>query len=190
LEAVLARRESYARRANCDPLTNLLNRTAFEREVRRELRRAERYPAISSFAFMDIDNFKEVNDSYGHAAGDRVLVTLASVMNAAFRSVDIIGRFGGEEFVVYLPETPEPRALIVLQRLQELFAEAQEGAGHPVRGFSAGVVEIPRDGADLEGLRDRADAAMYAAKRQGKGRVVPWRPGLEAQNEESPANSG
>lgn len=178
VEAVLARRASFARAGRIDALTQLLNRQACVHEIRRELNRVRRYPAVASLLFIDVDEFKRVNDAHGHAAGDRALVRLADALRQNSRSVDIVGRYGGEEFLVYLPETSEARAMQVLGRIQTSFSEslAREEGFRPT--FSAGVAEVPRDGTDFDELCARADAAMYSAKRQGKARCVGWRPDM------------
>ena len=146
-EAVLARRAALAKAAQLDPLTQLYNRQTGEREIRRELERIQRYPSIGSLGFLDIDGFKAVNDSQGHAAGDRALVALAEVLKENTRSVDIVARFGGEEFVLFFPETDEVRAIQVIERMQRHFQKLSEECCNHVRiSFSAGVVEAPRDG--------------------------------------------
>jgi diguanylate cyclase (GGDEF)-like protein len=161
-----------------DSLTQLLNRPTLEREIDRELNRMLRYPGLSSLVFVDIDGFKLVNDELGHAAGDRVLFQLAEVLRANTRSVDLTGRYGGEEFVLFLPETNEPQAIYVVERMQQHFQIPTEATSGRSMTFSAGIAEAPRDGSDFDTLCRRADAAMYAAKRAGKAQVLPWRPGL------------
>ncbi len=181
VEAVLARRAALAKAAQLDPLTQLFNRQTGEREIRRELERIQRYPSIGSLGFLDIDGFKAVNDSQGHAAGDRALVALAEVLKENIRSVDIVARFGGEEFVLFFPETDEVRAIQVIERMQRHFQKLSEECCNHVRiSFSAGVVEAPRDGDQFDVLCQRADEAMYAAKRGGKARVIPWRHDMKA----------
>lgn len=178
VQAVLARRAAYERMSRFDSLTQLLNRPTLEREIDRELQRMLRYPGVSTLVFVDIDGFKRVNDELGHAAGDRVLVQLSDVLRANTRSVDIAGRYGGEEFVLFLPETPEAKAIYVVERMQQHFRTPTEATGGRIMTFSAGISEAPRDGENFETLCLRADAAMYAAKRAGKAQVIPWRPGL------------
>ncbi|MBI5095476.1 MAG: diguanylate cyclase [Candidatus Hydrogenedentes bacterium] len=175
IHAVLARRESFARLARLDPLTQLANRSTLEREITRELDRLKRYPDVATLVFLDVDGFKSINDSLGHAEGDRVLVHLASVLKANSRATDIVGRYGGEEFVVFFPATSEDHARGVVERMHDGFQLAYEGyVGKQRLTFSAGLVEAPRDGADFPALCDRADTAMYTAKRNGKARLVVW----------------
>ena len=180
IHAVLSRREMFARAARLDPLTGLANRSTLEREIRRELGRIKRYPNVACLVFVDVDNFKSVNDKLGHAEGDRVLMHLAAVLKANSRTTDVVGRYGGEEFVIFFPSTPEDKARAVIERMHEGFQLGFDGfAGDHRLTFSAGLVEAPRDGDEFSALCDRADTAMYNAKRNGKARLVVWSPELE-----------
>lgn len=174
IEAVLQRRQNFARLASIDSLTELLNRQATERAIRRELGRIRRYPSLATLMFLDIDNFKGLNDEYGHALGDTVLVHLAKIFVEQSRAVDIVGRYGGEEFILFFPQTPIADATAVVKRMLERFRHPMDELPGVELSFSAGAVEVPRDGAEFEELRDRADAAMYHVKRSGKGRIEPW----------------
>lgn len=178
VEAVLSRRAALAKAAQLDPLTQLYNRQAGEREIRRELERIQRYPSIGTLVFLDIDEFKAVNDTLGHAAGDRALVLLAEVLRESTRSVDIVTRYGGEEFVLFFPQTDEANAVPVIERMQRRFQQLSEAHNHLRISFSAGVVEAPRDGNQFDVLCRRADEAMYSSKEHGKARVTPWRPDM------------
>lgn len=175
VHAVLRRRENYSRAARLDTLTGLLNRQSLQHDIERELARIKRYPAQASLVFLDIDGFKQVNDVYGHAAGDRALRQLAAALTKETRSVDLLGRYGGEEFVLYFPETPEDDGVRIIERMLNQFRHLSQAESNGPLTFSAGIVEAPRDGADFATLVERADQAMYQAKRQGKARVVPWR---------------
>jgi len=184
VQAVLARREHFARQASEDPLLpGLLNRQALERAVSRELNRIRRYPSSASLVFLDIDDFKAINDTLGHAKGDEVLVSLADVLKEYSRAVDIVGRYGGEEFIVFFPETSESMAQTVTNRMMSHFSSIKFESIEAPMTFSAGLVEAPRDGETFVTLRDRADAAMYHAKRHGKAKVVTWRPEFEESPE-------
>jgi diguanylate cyclase (GGDEF)-like protein len=184
IHAVLRRHENMARLVRRDPLTQLLNRNTLEREIIRELERIKRYPAKACFVFLDIDEFKEVNDAHGHATGDRALIRLASVLTKDVRSVDIVGRYGGEEFVLYFPESSPDTCHRILDRMHAMFQhETQLEIDHRLT-FSAGIAEVPADGADFATLYAHADQAMYGAKRQGKGRTLTWR---AMQSAETPA---
>lgn len=182
VNAVMRRRENFARVARLDPLTGLLNRAALERDVERELARIKRYPSVGALAFLDIDGFKQVNDLFGHSAGDRALTLLASVLTKDIRSVDLVGRYGGEEFVLYFPETPEDDAKSILERMLNQFQGLSAGDTTGPLTFSAGIVEAPRDGTNFKLLTARADSAMYVAKRQGKSQIVVWRPEMAPEN--------
>ncbi|MCL4694372.1 MAG: diguanylate cyclase [Candidatus Hydrogenedentes bacterium] len=183
VHAVLRRHEIYARVARLDPLTKLLNRQTLQREIERELARIKRYPAVATLVFLDIDEFKQVNDKYGHAAGDHALGHLASALTKDIRTVDIVGRYGGEEFILYFPETPEDIGRRIIERMHSTFQQLSESDGAGPLTFSAGLVEAPRDGEDFTTLCNRADAAMYRAKKQGKAQVLVWRPEMAPQSE-------
>ncbi|MEJ5269268.1 MAG: GGDEF domain-containing protein [Hydrogenophilus sp.] len=174
LEAQLAALSAQVAR---DPLTGLLNRRGLEESFAREANRAQRLGSPLCAALLDIDNFKQLNDTLGHQAGDEALVYLARMARTHLRAQDIVGRYGGEEFVLLLPDTPVDQAAEVIRRLQraltrELFFY---GDSHRVITFSAGVTPV-LPGEALETALARADAAMYEAKRSGKNRVVIKKP--------------
>lgn len=174
LEAQLAALSAQVAR---DPLTGLLNRRGLEESFAREANRAQRLGSPLCAALLDIDNFKQLNDTLGHQAGDEALVYLARMARTHLRAQDIVGRYGGEEFVLLLPDTPLDQAAEVIRRLQraltrELFFY---GDSHRVITFSAGVTPV-LPGEALETALARADAAMYEAKRSGKNRVVIKKP--------------
>ena len=154
-----------------DALTGALNRRGFEDAYRREVARARRHGSRLALALIDLDDFKHLNDTLGHQAGDEALVHLVTGLRAALRPSDILCRFGGEEFVVLLPETALPEAAAAISRFQRQFAARAVPGRDVVVTFSAGVVLQ-----DLsESLADsivRADTATYAAKRAGKNCVV------------------
>ena len=156
-----------------DPLTGLFNRRTFVEAAAQEIARADRYGQAISLALVDVDHFKRINDSYGHAIGDAVLRHLADRVRAELRKIDVVARIGGEEFVILMPETGRPAAVRVIERLRSVLgAEPVDTAGGSVRfTVSAGLVER-RDREPLDELLQRADAAMYAAKAAGRHRVV------------------
>ena len=163
------------RQARFDYLTGLSNRRYFLERGEEELRRAGRYGKQLSVGMMDIDNFKKINDQYGHDAGDAVLKTLADVCIETLRDVDIVGRMGGEEFAVLMPETDFAAALEAFERLREAFAGALVPLVSRVDGirFSVSIgVANHRSAVDrLEDLLKLADQALYQAKASGKNRV-------------------
>jgi diguanylate cyclase (GGDEF)-like protein len=164
---LVARLREQSRR---DELTGLDNRRAFLDLASREIERSRRYRHELSLAYLDIDSFKLVNDRQGHAAGDRVLIALGSLARAAARSVDLVARIGGDEFVVLMPETDAAAALPLAERLCEACSRAA-GAGEARITCSVGLVTFTRAPRDVEELLTRADALMYEAKVAGGNRV-------------------
>ena len=157
-----------------DPLTGALNRKGMDEAVEREVARARRHKAKLCVALLDIDNFKKLNDSLGHKAGDDALVHLASVTRETIRPQDTLARYGGEEFVVVLPETHIDDAVAAMVRVQReltkrFFLHKNDKV---LITFSCGVAELNDTEAPTEAIA-RADAAMYLAKRAGKNRVIP-----------------
>ena len=168
--------ERVAEQAVTDELTGLSNSRHFRQWMERESARLMRFGGEISLVMLDIDDFKQVNDTAGHLQGDEVLVSIGRVLRLESRGIDEPARYGGEEFVLALPETPKGGAVEVAERIRERI-EATEVAG--VRGNSAltvtasiGVATMPGDGADTQSLIAAADRALYSAKRQGKNRVV------------------
>lgn len=165
------------RLATSDPLTGLHNRRHALELARREFERALRYRHSLAALLLDLDHFKQVNDRLGHAAGDSVLIAVAGLIRSALREVDIVGRYGGEEFVVLMPETGPEGALAAAERIRQSVAGApiQTEAGPAAVTLSLGVAGWPVEGRDpkltLEALLQRADAALYAAKRAGRNCV-------------------
>jgi diguanylate cyclase (GGDEF)-like protein/PAS domain S-box-containing protein len=157
-------------RATYDPLTGAVNRLAFEQYLEVEQNRTERYGEPSCLVMFDIDHFKPINDTYGHQAGDGVLATLAQRVQERLRASDILGRWGGEEFMVLLPKTGRPGGL----RVAETLRRAVAGTTFPTVGrvtISLGVAELRSDESFTE-LLMRVDDAMYAAKEGGRNRVA------------------
>jgi len=159
-----------------DGLTGLYNFRSFRSRLADELRRSARYRRPLSLIIVDIDDFKAVNDRYGHQAGDGLLIEIADALRAAVRSSDIPARYGGEEFVIICPETGTAEAALVAERVRTVI----EGQRFTMSGgetcavtASAGVASYPVDGRDEHALIQAADAALYEAKRSGKNAVVP-----------------
>ncbi len=161
--------------ATTDVLTNLPNHRALSEGLEQEGERARRYGHPLSLLFFDGDRFKQVNDTYGHATGDAVLRELGSRAASVVRAGDTLGRYGGEEFLLLLPETDAQAALIVAERLRIAVALAPlaqaEVAGGIAITVSIGVASYPEDGATASEVRDQADQAMYWAKRLGRNQV-------------------
>ena len=156
-----------------DPLTGTDNRRALSVILGREIARATRHAHPLSVVMVDIDHFKRINDTHGHAVGDAALVHLTQVAHSILRGNDAFVRYGGEEFVLVLGETATAGAVYVATRLQQVLA--RQPCQHQERKirmtFSAGVATL-RSGDTETTLLERADAAMYAAKRAGRNRVV------------------
>jgi len=172
---VVSRLVSELKRASRhDPLTGLLNRRAIDEALAAEVQRARRLGVPFSVLMLDVDHFKPINDNHGHAAGDRALQHLATLLSSQMRDIDRVGRYGGEEFVVLLPATPQEQASGLAQRLCEKVATLPpmwRDAPLPVT-VSIGVAEWLGDGDGLPALMARADAALYRAKEDGRNRVV------------------
>ncbi len=165
--------EELAALATTDPLTGLSNHRALVSHLDRELERAARYRRTCAVLFVDLDHFKAINDSLGHAIGDRVLADLASLARQQLRTIDIVGRWGGEEFVILLPELERDAAMVVAERLRAAVAgHAFDGASGSHLTCSIGVASFPIDGIERDELLDRADRAMFAAKRLGRNQTV------------------
>jgi diguanylate cyclase (GGDEF)-like protein/PAS domain S-box-containing protein len=152
-----------------DPLTGLANRTLLRDRLEHALARSEREGIATGVMFLDLDNFKQVNDAYGHASGDAVLVELAGRLRAAVRPADTVARFGGDEFVVVCEAVDEHSALALGERLREAIRLPLLVAGAP-HELSASI-GVALGGGTPDGLLARADAALYRAKARGRGRV-------------------
>lgn len=155
-----------------DSLTGLLNHTTFKERLRAEAARAARQGKPLSVALIDIDHFKSVNDQYGHPVGDRVIKNISRLLRQRLRGADVIGRYGGEEFAVALPDTPLDKAVSVIDQIRATFAAIEQRAGNSGfhSTFSAGVAQCPPLH-DSEALIKAADEALYAAKRGGRDQV-------------------
>jgi diguanylate cyclase (GGDEF)-like protein len=171
--------EEVTRLSRTDPLTGALNRRAFTDAAEHALGLATRHSRVVGVLMCDLDHFKKLNDGYGHAAGDAMLVATAGALHAHVRSTDRVARFGGEEFVVLLTETTREAAALIGDRIctaiRELpYATLVPGKTAP-QTTSVGVAIFPDHGADLETLLRRADEALYEAKSGGRDRVVVCR---------------
>ncbi len=183
--------EDTHRLAITDPLIGIFNRRHFMELARREHQRALRYKRSLSIIMMDLDHFKQVNDSYGHLIGDQVLRVTALLCQDHLRETDIMGRYGGEEFVMLLPEANEEphgtdaASIRVAERLRRIIANTpiRTERGDISITVSLGIVDLTSEGEDLEVLLDRADQALYIAKHTGRNRVIRWSPDLPAIEE-------
>ena len=156
-----------------DSLTGTLNRPAFFQHAEKEFARSKRYYRPLSVVMLDIDHFKRVNDQYGHQGGDQVLQIFAEACQEVIRSTDLMGRVGGEEFALLLPDTPIKAAYNLAERLRERITKYPYLAGDMLIEITAslGVTERQGEDVDFKALLQRADAALYAAKHEGRNRV-------------------
>lgn len=170
---LMALKDSLSREkelARLDPLTGSLNGKAFIELARREINRARRYEGLFTFAYLDIDNFKEINDIRGHAAGDALLRAVSDTLKGNLRNVDMVARLGGDEFAIVLPETAHEGAVTVVGRLRNLLSENVRRAGWPAT-FSIGVVTYKTAPENVDAMIRRADKLMYEAKDAGKDMI-------------------
>jgi two-component system, cell cycle response regulator len=158
-----------------DRLTDLYNHGYFQQRLDEEFKRSSRFGHTMSLIMLDIDDFKEFNDTFGHVRGDGLLRAVSSVIKENLRTMDVAARYGGEEFVVVLPETDTVGALAVAERIRagvERLHEEGPQSAPMVKTISVGVATFPEHAASSLRLLESADAAMYRAKRAGKNRVA------------------
>ncbi|MDR2072160.1 MAG: GGDEF domain-containing protein [Spirochaetaceae bacterium] len=184
--AVEALQKSEARfkfLASHDPLTGIFNRQSFIDRATMDLKEAARFSIPCCLALMDIDHFKQFNDTYGHLAGDETLRHVVKVISSGLRKNDFLGRYGGEEFIIFFSRIDKSSGLTVVERLRKILSEtpmAMENGLVPVYA-SFGVVEnsmetFTEDGEYVKKLISDADTALYAAKRGGRNRVILYNP--------------
>jgi len=158
------------RLARTDALTGITNRRYFTELLQAEVLRSRRYRYPLTVAYIDVDNFKMVNDQHGHGAGDLLLSLIAQAMSSQVRSIDVVGRLGGDEFAIMLPQTGPKQAQIVLPRVQQKLMQSVAEHDWPI-SFSIGVatfIRLPRTAKELIG---QADYLMYSVKTRGKNRI-------------------
>lgn len=163
-------RETLEHSASHDALTNALNRRSLIEACERELERCRRHGHRMALLMLDVDHFKAINDTYGHLTGDRVLVSFVIRVRDQLRRLDQLGRFGGEEFLVLLPETSPESALLVAERIRTAVARTADGL--PALTVSIGVTGSRTDETDIDELLARADRALYMAKTGGRNRIA------------------
>jgi diguanylate cyclase (GGDEF)-like protein len=158
-----------------DDLTQLYNSRFLNAALRREVERSRRYHTALSLIFLDLDGFKSINDCHGHLCGSRALVEVGAVIRSTVREIDIVARFGGDEFTVILPQTGLDGARVIAARIRERIAATRYLGTHGLEVHvtaSLGIATYPEHGVTGEDLVARADQAMYAAKEAGKDRVA------------------
>ncbi len=174
--ALVSRSQRLLQLATSDPLTALFNRGYIDERFAVELSRARRYQKQLTLAVIDVDRFKMLNDNHGHASGDVVLRKIGAMLRESFRHSDTVGRYGGEEFVVILPEMEMEAGRQKLESLRQRIAHTRMAIPH--RGeqvqitISVGLATFPSDGEDAARLFSLADKRMFRAKRQGRNQVV------------------
>ncbi len=163
--------------AETDALTGLPNLHGFAIATERLFAQVVRHNRESAILMIDSDNLKPVNDSYGHEAGNRLLRQLANTIRAELRNADVPARYGGDEFIVFMPETPVNGALVVAERIRESIAAVPLEIDGKRIGctVSIGVAGFPQDGITLEAISLRADRALYQAKQAGRNRMLPFK---------------
>ena len=187
LRALRRSQERLLHMAKHDALTGLPNRSLLDDRLGQALQHAERYSRHVTVAFMDLDNFKSINDSLGHDAGDELLVQMSGRLIKTVRGTDTVVRLGGDEFVILLFDQPnvEESVAIALERLMKAVAEPMDLRGHKVQlGSSIGVATYPLDGRDGSTLLKNADTAMYRAKELGKSNFHFYTADLNAKLKE------
>ena len=171
LAAARSRAELLEVQATTDVLTGVVNRRRLDDELQRLIAQALRYGQSLSVVLVDLDRFKEVNDTHGHDIGDRVLVEVADRLTATVRDADLVGRWGGEEFLLLAPHTDHPAACALAERCREAISRPSMPVGDVTMTASFGVATLGPDD-DARSLMRRADLALYTAKSEGRDRVV------------------
>ncbi len=168
--------ENTIKNIKYDKLTGLYNRHFFDDSLQREINRAKRYKTDLSILFLDLDDFKQVNDTFGHLAGDYLLENIAEIIRTQIRSEDIAARYGGEEIIIILPETGKIQGLILSERIRKKIEEANFVFEDKkiIMTISGGLASLPIDTTNGADLVKYADTAMYKAKAAGKNNVIAF----------------
>ena len=162
--------KALTKEATTDILTGAMNRRYYSSIIKKRIQQFKRDHQVFSLVLLDVDDFKAINDDYGHDAGDKVLSSLGALVRSSLRESDIFVRFGGEEFIVYLHDCDEQKALVVMSKLHKAIAEAAFIEQRQVT-ISAGIATMHLDDDETSVLK-RADRAMYEAKNSGKNKMV------------------
>lgn len=162
-----------------DGLTGVFNRHYWQQQLGNEIQRAQRYPHPLSLLLFDLDKFKNLNDHYGHLGGDFVLIDLAKLIGTLLRDADLLGRYGGEEFGIILPETDLAGAVQVANRICEIVAQHEMLFNQQIIKATVSIGVASYSDQTVDELIQRADTALYCAKRQGRNRAVAYEPSLE-----------
>lgn len=175
-KADLAYQSRISQMIHVDELTGLLTKRSLFRALETELIRAQRYSHPVAVLMMDLDHFKQVNDTYGHLVGSSCLADVGQLIRESTRETDVSGRYGGEEFVTFLPESNQAAAMIVAERVRAAMERREFRYGETVYHvrISIGIAVWPTDGKDVESLVRAADSALYRAKNEGRNRCVAY----------------
>ncbi len=165
-------RDAAIRLSTVDSLTGLFNRSFFFTGLERELARGDRSGRAFCLVMLDLDDLKTINDRSGHHAGDQVLRNVADIVRSRIRKIDVAARYGGDEFVILLPETDPTGGWVFAEKIRQMVAEQGMPGVEPGPTISTGVVSYPADGRTADALVISADRAMYTSKRAGKNRVA------------------
>jgi diguanylate cyclase (GGDEF)-like protein len=168
LKEALEREKEIARQ---DPLTNLANRRAFYIIANSQIEIAQRYNKPLTLVYIDLDNFKQVNDKFGHKVGDRLLLALANSLRTNTRSSDTVARLGGDEFVILMPETTASEAKLLIERLKIEILKTMNKNAWPVTA-SIGVVTFLKFSESIEDMLNKTDYLMYCVKQSGKNNIT------------------
>lgn len=174
-----------------DSLTGLFNRRAFEKKIHEEFERSKRYHNPLSVLIFDLDNFKSINDTYGHHGGDAALVKISETLREMTRQSDFSARFGGEEFVMILPETDQDNALLVANKIHGAVRSSSFGTTNRPFALTVSIgvsSSSTRAYSTWREMLDDADRAMYLAKNTGKDRVEIWEPEKKTSFPQAPAH--
>jgi len=156
-----------------DELTQVHNRRYFISELEKEIERSKRFSLNLSLIILDIDKFKNINDTHGHIMGDQVIQLIAKLLTMNVRKIDFVARYGGDEFVIFMPETDNTAAYILAERLQNKLSQYSFESYEPSikNTISIGIANIPNDAKNIDELMSNADIALYRAKKGGGGRI-------------------
>jgi diguanylate cyclase (GGDEF)-like protein len=185
ITTLLAADVEYAREelillSDTDELTGLKNRRAFNSALSMEVKKAIRYERPFSIMMLDADYLKQVNDRYGHDTGDKLIVSVSQVIKSSLRETDILARFGGDEFVIMLPDTSDTKAFDVAERIRIAVENTSiNAAGNSVSStLSIGIAGYPVDSENIDEVTKKADKALYASKQTGRNVVTKYSPEL------------
>lgn len=175
-------------RARVDELTRLFNRRHFDESLRREISLQSRYGGVLSLVFLDLDVFKDYNDRYGHPEGDKILAKIGSLIEKSIRSIDLAFRYGGDEFVILLPQAASKDALVVAERVREVIGSEMKKEQSSITA-SLGLASWPSDGVTSDDIVTAADRALYYAKRTGGNRTCVVSEMLSSSTEQATGES-